>query len=87
MKITDYRLTGTYELEVHFSDGKVVTADFQDFLQKSHNPLINQFLNSDLFKTVQLDEFGVLTWGDNEMNINPSSIYAGDFSKISLQMH
>ena len=87
MKIVDYQLTGEYELEVHFSDGKVVMADFQDFLMKSHNPLINQFLNPDLFRNVQLDEFGVLTWGDNEMDINPANVYAGEFSKKYLQMH
>ena len=61
MKIIDFKLPGSYELKVGFSDGKVVMADFQEFLKKSHNPLINQFLNPDLFKTVQLDEFGILT--------------------------
>lgn len=87
MKIIDYKLTGPYELEVRFSDGKVVITNFQEFLQASHNPLINKFLNPDLFRTVQLDEFGVMSWGDNEMDINPSSIYAGEFSKKSLQTH
>lgn len=87
MKVINYTQTGVYQLNVQFSDGKIIVADFQDFLRASHNPLINQFLDPVLFKTVQLDEFGVLTWGDNEMDINPSSIYAGEFSKKSLQTH
>lgn len=87
MKIIAYTVVGQYQLQVRFADGKVVTADFTDFLRNSRNPLINQFLSPDLFKTVQLDEFGTLTWGDNEMDINSSSIYEGAFSKQPTQTH
>ncbi len=81
MKIVAYAVIGANQLEVRFSDGKIVVADFTEFLQKSHHPLIRKFLDPVLFSEVQLDEYGVLTWGDNELDINPVSIYNGVFDR------
>lgn len=81
MKIVAYTVTGANQLEVRFSDGIIVIADFTEFLQKSHNPLIRKFSDPTLFSEVQLDEYGVLTWGDNELDINPTSIYNGAFNR------
>ncbi|GAB3961913.1 hypothetical protein GCM10028805_61640 [Spirosoma harenae] len=81
MKIVAYTITGEHQLDVRFSDGKIISADFTEFLQKNPNPLIRKFLDPTLFKTVSLDEYGVLTWGDNEMDINPISIYTGAFNR------
>jgi hypothetical protein len=85
MKIVAYTVKEAYQLEVRFSDGKIVISDFTEFLNKSRNPLIRRFLDPTLFKTVNLDEYGVLTWGDNEMDINPISIYNGEFSRQLTQ--
>lgn len=81
MKIVAYTLVGEYQLEVRFSDGKIVVADFTEFLKKSTNPLIRKFLDPVLFRSVYLDEYSVLTWGDDEMDINPATIYNGAFNR------
>lgn len=85
MKIIAFTIREAHEIEVQFSDGKIVVADFTEFLNKSRNPLIRKFLDPDLFKLVNLDEYGVLTWGDNEMDINPMSIYNGAFTRQLTQ--
>ena len=85
MKVVAYTIIEAYKLEVRFSDGKIVIADFNGFRLLCRNPLICKFLDPSLFKTVSLDEYGVLTWGDNEMDINPISIYNGAFTQQLTQ--
>lgn len=63
-----------------FDDGKLVVADFEEFLKKSANPLFLQFLNSAKFYDVELDEYGALVWGDDKMDINPLKIYDEHYS-------
>ena len=77
MKITSFHIFKPYQIEVIFDDGKIVVADFEEFLKKSTNPLILQFLDLDKFYDVKLDEYGTLVWGDDEMDINPLKIYDG----------
>ena len=80
MKITSFHIVKSYQIEVYFNDGKIVLADFEEFLRKSSNPLISQFLDIDKFYDVKLDEFGALVWGDDEMDINPLKIYEEHYS-------
>jgi Protein of unknown function (DUF2442) len=75
MKIKSFHITKPYQIEVIFNDDKIVLADFEEFLKKSTNPLISQFLDVDKFYDVKLDEYGTLVWGDDEMDINPLKIY------------
>ncbi len=67
-----------YVLKVFFDDGTIKIIDLYPFLKKSTHPLISKFLDKKLFKTFYLDN-GVLCWGDNEFDLNPVSIYNGDF--------
>ncbi len=80
MKISSFHIIKPYQIEVLFDDGKFVVADLGDFLTKSVNPLINQFLDIDKFYHVEIDDFGVLVWGDDEMDIDPLKIYEGHYS-------
>jgi Protein of unknown function (DUF2442) len=80
MKITSFHILKPYQIEVIFNDGKTVLADFEEFLKKSTNPLISQFLDIDKFYDVKLDDYGTLVWGDDEMDINPLKIYEEHYS-------
>lgn len=87
MKIISFHIIKPYQIEVLFNDGKMVVANFEEFLKKSTNPLISQFLDIDKFYDVKLDEYGTLVWGDDEMDINPLKIYEGYYpiSKNSVK--
>lgn len=80
MKIVRFDILGDYRLRVCFDDGVEKVADMESFLLTSSNPLIRKFLDKPLFDSVQLDDFGVLVWGDDDMDINPQAIYNGQFS-------
>ena len=80
MKIKYFHIIKPYQVEVFFDDGKMVVADFEEFLKKSTNPLISQFLDIDKFYDVKIDEYGTLVWGDDEMDINPLKIYDEHYS-------
>jgi hypothetical protein len=67
-----------YQLRVYFDDGVVRDIDLESFMLSSKYPLISKFLNINLFKKFHVDEWG-LCWGDNEFDINPMSIYNGEF--------
>ncbi len=67
-----------YLLSVTFSDKTKRVIDLYPFLSKSKHPLIRKFLNLDLFKTFRV-EHGSLCWGDNEFDLDPHSIYHGEF--------
>jgi len=67
-----------YKIYVIFKDGKEKTIDLKEFLQNSTHPLINKFLDLNLFKNFRL-EYGTLAWGNNEFDLSPMSIYNGDF--------
>jgi hypothetical protein len=85
MRITQLEQLGNYRLLVTFTDGTRREADFGAFLQSSTRPLVRQFADPVQFATVHLDEFGVLVWGDDEMDINPVSIHAGAFEPVRDQ--
>ena len=80
MKIISFHIIKSYQVEVFFDDGKMVVADFEEFLKKSTNPLISQFLELDKFYNVKLDEYGTLVWGDDEMDISSLKIYEGHYA-------
>ncbi len=80
MKITSFQIIKPYQIEVLFDDGKLVVADFEEFFKTSTNPLIKQFLEIEKFYNVNIDDFGVLVWGDDDMDINPLKIYDGHYS-------
>ncbi len=67
-----------YKLKVTFNDGLVKSIDLQEFLEDSTHPLITKFREKELFKQFYI-EYGVLSWGDNEFDLDPMSIYKGDF--------
>ena len=76
--ITKVQYIKDYQLEVTFYDGIVKRIDLQAFLEDSTHPLITKFRDKELFKQVRID-YGTICWGDNEFDINPESIYNGEF--------
>jgi hypothetical protein len=67
-----------YQIKVYFTDGKIKTIDLFNFLSTSNHPLINKFLDMELFKQFRI-EMGTLCWGDNEFDLNPMNIYKGNY--------
>lgn len=67
-----------YQIKVYFADGKIRTIDLFNFLSTSNHPLINKFLDMELFKQFRI-EMGTLCWGDNEFDLNPMNIYKGKY--------
>lgn len=68
-----------YKIAILFEDGKTIVANFEKFLHESKNPMISKFKDMRLFKKFRID-FGAISWGDNEFDISPESIYEGEFS-------
>lgn len=64
---------------VEFSDGKKVCMNLSDFIQKSKNPLINQFNPERLKNEIEIAPDG-LDW-NNDLTISAQSIYDGEFSQ------
>ncbi|MDP2889194.1 MAG: DUF2442 domain-containing protein [Bacteroidota bacterium] len=67
-----------YQIEVYFTDGNTRTIDLFTFLSTSKHPLINKYLNIELFKQFRI-EMGTICWGDNEFDLNPMNIYNGRY--------
>ena len=67
-----------YLIEVTFYDNTVRVVDLEDFFKSSTHPLIHKFAKLRQFQQFRI-EHGALCWGDNECDINPHSMYAGEF--------
>ena len=79
MKITKVSYLKEYLLEVTFYNGKVIQADFTDFLKKAVHPCGVKYRDKKLFAGVKV-QYGFLCWGNGEMEISGESIYKGEFS-------
>ena len=76
IKSVDY--ISDYLLHVVFKDGQERLIDLHSFLSTSGFPFVSKYLDLDLFRQVRVD-YGTIAWGDNDMDINPLSIYYGEF--------
>lgn len=76
--ITKAEYMGEYRLKVWFDDGQMRLIDLKHFLETTPVKLAKPFLDLERFKEVRVED-GTVCWGDNEMDINPLSIYYGDF--------
>lgn len=76
IKSVDY--ISDYLLHVIFKDGQERLIDLYPFLSTSTFPFVSKYLDLDLFRQVRVD-YGTIAWGDNDMDINPLSIYYGEF--------
>jgi len=74
-----------YKIKVTFIDGAIRKIDLKPFLLKSIHPLVRKYLDVDLFKKFKIEQ-SALCWGENEFDINPMSIYNGDFD-IKTRKH
>lgn len=76
--ITKAEYIKDYQIKVYFADGTIKSIDLFDFLSTSSHPLINKYLNVELFRQFQIDS-GVICWGENEFDLNPETIYKGRY--------
>ena len=74
MKVSKVKYLSGYKLEIKFDDGKVNVVDFENFFNKSQNPMIYKYKNINKFKKVEIDT-GFLSWNDGEMEISSQTLY------------
>src|SRR6056297_577637 len=66
---------GGYKIEVTFEDGVIGIVDFSKYL--SQGGVFEKFKDIEFFKNFSINkELGVLTWGDDEVDIAPETLYA-----------
>ena len=76
--IENAKYLGDYKIEIVFFDKTIRKIDLQKFLFKSQNPQITKYQNQELFKQFRIEN-GDICWGDNEFDLNPLTIYKGEF--------
>jgi len=81
--ITKVEYIENYILKVFFYDKLVRIIDLHDFFSTSTQPQTHKFFDLDLFKQVRVEN-GTITWGENECDINPVSIYNGEFDAVTI---
>ncbi|MCP4154183.1 MAG: DUF2442 domain-containing protein [bacterium] len=69
-----------YAIKLVFSDGTVKNIDFEDFLQRSKNPMTRKFLDRNEFKSFKI-EYGDLVWSDYELCFPIIDLYEDNISK------
>ncbi len=72
-KVTDVKYLKEYLLKVTFSNKIVKVVDLKNFIFSAANPMITDFKNLRLFRTVKV-EHGHLAWGD-AMHLSADSLY------------
>ena len=55
-----------YKIKLEFSDGKIRTIDFANFLKSAKSPMTKKFLDVTEFKNFKI-EYGDIVWNDYEM--------------------
>ncbi|HLG35592.1 MAG TPA: DUF2442 domain-containing protein [Bacteroidia bacterium] len=71
MPLKEVRYIRDYKLELIFNNGRKKIHDFENFLFSSVNPLVTKYRQVNLFKKVKIDSTGCISWGKNEMDLNP----------------
>ncbi|HPC22611.1 MAG TPA: DUF2442 domain-containing protein [Phycisphaerae bacterium] len=67
---------GEFRIRLAFNDGTVRTIDFEPFLRRSRNPLIQAYLDPGLFSAFSIKE-GDLVWGDYDLCFPIADLYDG----------
>lgn len=65
-----------YKIRLQFSDGKDRILDFESFLRRSLNPMIQAYLDFDKFKQFTV-EYGDLQWNDYDLCFPIADLYEG----------
>ena len=66
---------GGYKIEATFEDGVTGIVDFSKYLNQGG--VFEKFNDIEFFKNFSINkELGVLTWGDEEVDIAPETLYA-----------
>ena len=64
-----------YQIEITFEDGVSGIVDFAKYLDQGG--VFEKFKDMEFFRNFTVNrELGVLTWGDDEMDIAPETLYA-----------
>ena len=70
--ITNAEYLRDYQIKLFFEDGSSGIVDFSIYLDKKN--IFRLFLDKDFFRAFHI-EYGVLVWGDGELDIAPERLY------------
>jgi hypothetical protein len=76
LSIKSAKHPGGYKLELNFKNGVRRVVDFSEFLERSKNPLIRRYLDSNEFMSFEV-EHGNLHWNDYDLCFPVSDLYEG----------
>ncbi len=82
MQIISVAHIRNYRLFVEFDNGSTKTIDLEKYIRNSDSPIIEEYLDIDLFCEVYMNDEGALCWGDSEMVITSENILSGEFDII-----
>lgn len=74
--ITAAEYAGGYRLRLTFSDDTARTVDFEQFLSRSHNPMIRKYLDPEEFADFSV-QYGDLVWHDYDLCFPIADLYEG----------
>ncbi len=66
IKVEQAEFVAGYMLRLIFNDGLAQEVDFSDFLSRSSNPLIREYLDKDKFMQFEIND-GDLEWNDYDL--------------------
>lgn len=76
LEIKEVQHLGQYKLKLAFNDGTERIVDFEEFLEKSKNPMIRSYLDPEKFANIRL-EYGDLVWDDYGLCFPIADLYEG----------
>lgn len=82
MQITSVTHIRNYRLAIEFDNDSTKTIDLEKYIRNSDSPIIEEYLDIDLFCEVYLKDENTLCWGENEMLISAEIILNGEFDIV-----
>lgn len=74
MRIEKVKYVNDYVLEIGFSNGETKLVNFENYLTKTNNSIIKEYLDKEKFKTAY-EDYGDLSWEGNELDFSAETIY------------
>lgn len=84
LAIADANYIGDFAIRLTFNDGHMILVDFKPFLKESNHPLIQKYLNEELFKSFSIKE-GNLDWDNFDLCFPIEDLYKNTISKKVIE--
>jgi len=82
LTVSEAKAVDDYKIDILFSNGENVIADFYEFLSSSKHPEIRKYLSVSLFRSFKIVD-GNLNWNDYDMIFPIEDLYRNDILHTS----